>query len=101
MKPKAALKARKHKKRLRRLNLSQIPQTMTISTSSPSNVLATAYPISIYWDNELDAFIAELSDFNNAQVHASTWQAAAAAAQTAQQLLIEAYRLYGYTLPEV
>ena len=98
---KKLLKRRKRKKRLRRLKQLAQPTSPMVTTADPSTVLAEAYPISVYWDNDANKFFAELSDFGECMVHADTWLAATTAAKIAQQLLVEAYRLYGYTLPEV
>lgn len=73
----------------------------TITKTSSIDVLKLAYAISIYWDNELGFFVADLGDFNGVQIHAVSWSVAAVAAQITHELLITAYRNYGYELPEV
>lgn len=92
---------RKRKRRKRKLQIIAMPTTPQITKDSPVDILASAYAISIYWDNDENAYIAELSDFNSTQIHASTWEGAAAAAHIALSLLITGYRASGYTLPEV
>lgn len=78
-----------------------MPENPQVTTSSTVEILSKAYPVSIYWDNDENQFIAELSSFNNTQLHAATWEQAAAAAQIAHTLLITVYRANSYTLPEV
>ena len=95
------LRKRKHKKRLIKLNLAKNPTIMNITNASPVDVLSLAYAVAVYWDNDLDCFVAELAYFNGVQIHAPSWDAAATAAKITHQLLITAYRNYGYELPEV
>ncbi len=78
-----------------------MPATPQLSTDSPLSDLVDAYPVAIYWDNDENSFIAELSAFNSARLHADTWTEAANAAKTAHSLLITLYRANGYALPEV
>jgi predicted RNase H-like HicB family nuclease len=93
--------ARKRKKRLRRNKLLSPPTMPQALTSDSVEILSSAYPIAIYWDNDENCFICELSAFNSARLHAATWDDAAIAAKTAHTLLINVYRANGYTLPEV
>lgn len=93
--------ALRRKKRLRKRRIITMPTTPQLSTDSPLSDLVDAYPIAIYWDNDENAFIAELSSFNSARLHAASWIQAANAAKTAHTLLITLYRANGYTLPEV
>jgi len=95
------LKKKRHKTRLRNLNILPPVVNMTITKTSPAEVLSLAYGMSIYFDNDLDFYVCELGDFNSVHLHASTWAIAAAAGQIATQLLIESYRAYNYPLPEV
>lgn len=72
-----------------------------VTNTAAPGILMEAYPISLYYENDDDCFVAELNAFNDAQVHGSTWAQAAAAAKIAHRLLVEAYRAAGYTLPTV
>lgn len=102
------LRERKHKQRLKRLKLpipivyfgDDILLPQPITKDSPASSLSLAYAISIYWDNDLLCFIAELADFD-VKVHSSSWDGAAAAAKVVHELLIAGYRQGGYPLPEV
>ena len=78
-----------------------MPTEPQVTLDSPVETLAEAYPVSIYWDNDENAFLVELPSFNNTQLHALTWAQAAAAARIAHMLLINVYRANSYTLPEV
>lgn len=93
-------KRRAEKRRQRRLNLVPIPGNPMVTENDSIEILSEAYSISIYWDNDLNVFIAELDDFNT-QIHSPTWLGAAAAAKVAHSLLVENYRLFSYSLPEV
>lgn len=97
---KRRLQQRKRKRRLRRYKPELLPQNPMVSILDSIAVLSEAYPISVYWDNQLNLFIAELDDFN-VQVHANSWLVATNAAKVAHGLIIQNYRTYGYTLPEV
>lgn len=97
---KRKLQQRKRKRRLRRFKPELIPKEPMVSITDSTAILSEAYPISIYWDNDLNLFIAELDDFG-VQIHAPSWALAASAAKIAHILLIENYRTFGYTLPEV
>ena len=108
MRQKTLLRERKHKQRLKRLKILTFssstvytPSTMPPVTSESSiELLALAYSISIYWDNDLLFYVADLGDFD-CKIHAATWEQAAAAAKIVHQLLIAGYRQAGYSLPEV
>jgi predicted RNase H-like HicB family nuclease len=95
-------KLRKRKKRKRRIvPVKPLNPDMEINpATAPIAQLTDAYAIGCGWDNADDAFIAELSDFG-VEVHGSTRAEATALALEAQRLLIEVYRVNGYTLPSL
>lgn len=97
---KTTLQKRKRKRRNRRFKPELIPKEPMVSTTDTVQILSEAYPISIYWDNQLNLFLVELDDFG-VQIHAASWASAASAAKVAHTLLIENYRSFGYALPEV
>jgi predicted RNase H-like HicB family nuclease len=77
------------------------PTVPLINTNSAAETLRQAYPIAVYWDNDEDSFMVELSAFN-VEFHASNnWSTAVAAASEVQEALINLYRQLGRTLPDV
>lgn len=110
LKKKLVLKLRKErlkKKRLRRavtaldyLN-SQDENMATVNKNSPVETLVTAYPIGIYWSNEDDVHLFELSAFSIEAHAVAGWIQSVEIAQATQRLLINSYRALGRTLPEV
>lgn len=93
--------ARQYRKKRIQRRFNPVSDIPPVTNQSPTNLLLEAYPISIYWDNDEDCFVAELNVFNDAQLHGSTWGEVAAAAKIAHRILIEVYRQFGYPLPEV
>lgn len=91
----------KRKKRLRRNKLRPMPVSPQVTINDSVEILSNAYPIAVYWDNDENCFISELSAFNSARLHAASWDEAVNAAKVAHTLLITVYRANGYTLPEV
>jgi predicted RNase H-like HicB family nuclease len=95
-------KKRKQKKRKRKFKpvIALNPDMAIDPITATIEVLTQAYAIGVGWDNTDDCFIAELSDFG-VEVHGSTRDEAIVYATEAQRLLIETYRVWGYTLPSL
>jgi hypothetical protein len=100
-------KERLKKKRLRRaitaldyLNSGEEPMP-TVNKNSPVETLTTAYPIGLYWSNEEDSHLFELSAFAIEAHAVLDWAQSMAIAQATQRLLINSYRNLGRALPEV